>query len=202
MKIIRILLLSILVMACSHPENDNKKPKNKKKKYVVKQEEPYFINEDFSQDYPTYEHTEYIATATPTTEENTSSHQTILKMEHRNGVKYVWIEINDVRLKFIFDTGASDIFISPAEAMVLVKQGTLDEDDFLGFQNYQDASGRISEGVIVNLKKVKLGNKILRNVKASISDNESTPLLLGQSALERFGKIEIDNVNQQIILKD
>lgn len=185
-------------MACSHPQNDNKKPKNKKKKYVVKQEESHYINEDFSQYYPT----EYVATTTPTIEENTSSHQTILKMEHLNGVKFVWIEINGVRLKFIFDTGASDIFISPAEAKVLVRQGTLEKEDFLGVQNFQDATGGISEGVIVNLKSVKIGDKILYNVKASISDNENSPLLLGQSALERFGRIEIDNIHQRIILKD
>lgn len=104
-------------------------------------------------------------------------------------------------MKFIFDTGASDIFISPAEAMVLIRQGTLTEDDFIGKQNYQDATGRISESLVVNLRSVKIGNQELKNIKASISDNENSPLLFGQTALERFGKIEIDNKEQKIIFK-
>lgn len=127
--------------------------------------------------------------------------QNALPMEKKDGVTYVWIEVNGIPLKFIFDTGASSIFISPAEALVLIKQGTLDENDILGKENYQDATGGISEGTIINLKEVKIGNKILKNVQASVSDNIESPLLLGQSALEQFGSIEIDNRNLKIILK-
>ena len=125
----------------------------------------------------------------------------IIDMEKKDGVRYVWIEVNGLPLKFIFDTGASSIFISPAEALVLVKQGTLDENDIVGQEKYQDATGGISEGTIINLKEVKIGSRILRNVKASVSDNIESPLLLGQSALEQFGSIEIDNKNDQIILR-
>lgn len=46
-----------------------------------------------------------------------------------------------------------------------------------------------------------LGDVILYNVEATIIDNIHAPLLLGQSALEQFGSIEIDNRNNQIILK-
>jgi predicted aspartyl protease len=36
----------------------------------------------------------------------------------------------------------------------------------------------------------------LNNVKASIVENQKAPLLLGQSVLNKLGKIEIDNENQ------
>ncbi len=124
-----------------------------------------------------------------------------IPIERKDGVTYVWIEVNGLPLKFIFDTGASSIFISPAEAMVLVKQGTLSEKDVLGQEEYQDATGGISVGTIINLNEVKVGTKILHNVKASVSDNMESPLLLGQSVLEQFGSIEIDNRNDKIILK-
>ena len=104
-------------------------------------------------------------------------------------------------MDFIFDTGASDITISEVEVLFLYRQGTLTEDDFIGVQQYQIADGSISEGSIINLKTVQIGNKVLYNVKASIIHNTSAPLLLGQSALNQFGQITIDYNNSQITLK-
>jgi aspartyl protease family protein len=124
-----------------------------------------------------------------------------LKMEVESGVTFVWVEINGIRLRFIFDTGASSICISPAEATVLYRQGNLREEDVLDKEYFQDATGRISEGTTINLREVKVGNMVLQNVKALVVDNINAPLLLGQSVLERFGSIEIDNVNKEIIFK-
>ncbi len=125
----------------------------------------------------------------------------ILQMEVQNGVRYVWIEINGIRLKFIFDTGASCICISSAEAVVLFRQGLLREEDFIGSEYFQDATGRISEGTKINLREVKIGNIVLDNIEATVIDNVNAPLLLGQTVLERFGRIEIDNDNNEIIFK-
>lgn len=133
--------------------------------------------------------------------EEPSAPENILPMENESGVKYVWIEINAIRLRFIFDTGASSICISPAEATVLYRQGTLSKEDILDKEYFQDATGKISEGTKVNLKTVKVGNITLQNIKATVIDNVDAPLLLGQSVLENFGNIEIDNNNNQIIFK-
>lgn len=122
-------------------------------------------------------------------------------MEVENGVRYLWIEINGIKLRFIFDTGASNICLSPAEASVLYRQGTLQKEDIISKQYFQDATGRISEGTKINLRNVKIGNSELTNVEATIVDNVNAPLLLGQSVLERFGSIEIDNKNNVIIFK-
>jgi aspartyl protease family protein len=118
--------------------------------------------------------------------------KTVVKMNRKNGVYEVPIEINGSKMFFIFDTGASDITISLTEATFLYKQGTLTDDDFLGTQQYQIADGSISEGTIINLKTVKIGNRTLTNVQASVVHNMGAPLLFGQSALAQFGKVTID----------
>jgi aspartyl protease family protein len=118
--------------------------------------------------------------------------KTVVKMNKKNGVYEVPIEINGSKMSFIFDTGASDITISLTEATFLYKQGALTDDDFLGTQQYQIADGSISEGTIINLKTIKIGNRILSNVQASIVHNMVAPLLFGQSALAQFGKVTID----------
>jgi aspartyl protease family protein len=127
--------------------------------------------------------------------------KTSVKMQNDNGVKYIWVEINGIRLKFIFDTGASNICISSAEATVLYRQGSLEKEDILDVQCYQDATGKVSAGTKINLRTVKIGNRILQNIEAIVIDNNEAPLLLGQSALEKFGKISIDNQRGEIIFE-
>jgi len=126
----------------------------------------------------------------------------VLNFEVENGVKYVWIEVNGIRLRFIFDTGASNICISEAEAITLYKQGTLTEDDILETQNFQDATGTISNGTKIILREVKIGNQILENIEALVVSNFQAPLLLGQSVLEKFSNIKIDNINKKIIFEE
>ena len=105
------------------------------------------------------------------------------------------------RCFFIFDTGASSISISNTEAYFLYKQGKLTKDDIVGEQDFIDANGDISTGTVINLREVKLGNYTIRNVEASVVDNLEAPLLLGQSALNRFGKIEVDYQDESLTLE-
>jgi len=123
---------------------------------------------------------------------NRNEGSSIVKITQNGGVYYIPAEINGVEMEFIFDTGASDITMSATEALFLYKQGKLKDEDFSGSQQYITADGTISEGTIIVLRTVKIGNKTLYNVKASIVHNLKAPLLLGQSALSQFGKITID----------
>jgi aspartyl protease family protein len=104
-------------------------------------------------------------------------------------------------MEFIFDTGASDIIMSLTEALFLYKQGKLSQDDFIGAQQYQIADGSIREGMVVVLRSVEIGNRKLTGVQASIMDNMETPLLLGQSALAKFGEISINYNKNEITFK-
>jgi len=124
--------------------------------------------------------------------------KTIVKMKKQNGVYMIPVEINGISMHFIFDTGASLISISSTEAMFLYKQGKLTSEDIIGKANFINANGAVSEGTIIVLREVKIGNKILTNVEASVVNNLEAPILMGQSALEKFGKISIDYGNNEI----
>ena len=133
--------------------------------------------------------------------ENTTSYSggtNTVKMEKQNGVYMIPVDINGVPMHFIFDTGASMISISSTEAIFLYKQGKLTAEDILGKTNFMDANGDISEGTIIVFREVRIGNKILTNVQASVVNNLEAPILMGQSALEKFGKISIDYKNNEI----
>lgn len=109
--------------------------------------------------------------------------------------------VNGLPLKMIFDTGASDVTVSSVEASFMLKNGYLDENDIKGTSHYMTASGDIHEGTILKLKEVRLGDAVLKNIEASVVHNQKAPLLLGQSVLEKFGTITIDNVNSKLIIK-
>lgn len=130
--------------------------------------------------------------------ENRESQQYIEKVvevpfSKEGNVCKVKCSINNLPLHFIFDTGASDVSISSVEATFMMKNNYLKPTDVIGKQNYMTADGNISEGTVINLRNVNFGGLNLDNVRASAVNNQSAPLLLGQSVLNKLGNIEIDN---------
>lgn len=116
------------------------------------------------------------------------------------GVTKVKCAINDLPLHFVFDTGAADVTMSMVEANFMLKNNYITPDDIIGSARYIDANGDISEGTVINLRKVNFGGLELDNVRASVVRNQKAPLLLGQSVLGRLGKIEIDNPALKLII--
>ena len=116
------------------------------------------------------------------------------------GVYEVSCKVNDLKLNFIFDTGAGDISISQTEALFMLKNDYLSEADIKGKESYMDANGDISIGTKIILRKVEIGGIVLKNITASVVNNKVAPLLFGQSALSKYGKIIIDNKKSEITI--
>ena len=108
------------------------------------------------------------------------------------GVTQVKCSVNGLPLHFIFDTAAADVTISIVEATFMFKNEYLSSSDVIGKARYMDANGDISVGTVLNIKKITFGGLELENVRASVVESNNAPLLLGQSVLNRLGKIEID----------
>ena len=109
--------------------------------------------------------------------------------------------VNGLALNMIFDTGASDVSISKVEADFMLKNNYLSKDDIKGKQYYQTADGGISEGTVITLKEVRIGDAVLHNVDASVVKSQKAPLLLGESVLQKFGTFTVDNINSKLIIK-
>ena len=149
---------------------------------------------------------EYKAKPINIVKESTSADkvETISEIQIRkmySGVYEVPCTINELPLKFIFDTGASTVTISSVEASFMLKNGYLKEADIKGREYFSTATGEIHEGTKIRLREIKIGDSVLRNVEASVTHNQQAPLLLGQSVLERFGTVTIDNINSKLIIK-
>jgi aspartyl protease family protein len=116
-----------------------------------------------------------------------------------SGVYEIPVVINDaLRISFIFDSGASDVCISPDVASTLIKTGTVTAGDFIGTATYTFADGSRAISRVFIIHKLCIGNHIITNVRATIMESMNAPMLLGQSVQSRFGSIMINNTTHTL----
>lgn len=116
---------------------------------------------------------------------------THIKMEEYNGVYRIPCTINGAKMKFIFDTGASNVCISLSMAEYLLDNDFINDTDILGTGTSTVADGRIIDHVIINLRDIEIAGNHLRNVRAVVTESQNAPLLMGQSALKQLGAYTI-----------
>lgn len=147
-----------------------------------------------------------ITTSNPKKQQSVSSasggarNKTIRMRKMAGNTYLISCKVNGLPLDFIFDTGASSVTLSRKQAVFMLKNGYLSKSDIVGSSAYQTASGDIAIGTVIKLMKIEINGLVLNNVEASIINSDSAPLLLGQSALSRLGKIQIDYNNSTLTI--
>lgn len=124
---------------------------------------------------------------------------TVIPMESYGGVYRIPCFVNGAKMKFIFDTGASNVCLSLDMAEYLYDNDYINDNDFLGTGVASVADGRIVDHLKLNIKEIKIGDRTIRNVEAVVIKGQSAPLLFGQSALKKLGNYSISGNN--LILK-
>lgn len=117
--------------------------------------------------------------------------QKTIFMEKEAGVYKIPCKVNGAKMKMIFDTGASSVAISLPIAEYLYENDFITKDDIIGTGKSQVADGRIVNNVIVNLRDIEIDGIHVKNVKATVSESLTAPLLFGQSAIQKLGKISL-----------
>lgn len=124
--------------------------------------------------------------------------QVTVEMKKEGGVFSLPGKVNGLQLEFIFDTGASDVYLSLTEFIFMLKNGYLTEDDIKGESYSMVASGETVRNTDVLLREIEIAGIKVYNVTASVSENLGAPLLLGQSAIQKLGPIQLEG-NKLII---
>lgn len=132
-------------------------------------------------------------------EENEGTEQVIaIPFTSSNGEWNIRGEVNGLPLTFELDTGAYDVLISEVEANFMRKNGYLEDKDFGGERSFLTATGEPEEGTHINIREMKLGQIVLKNVRATVAKNQKASLLLGKSVIGRFVKMEVDHKSMVI----
>lgn len=120
-----------------------------------------------------------------------------------SGIYEIPISVNGtVTMNFIMDTGASEMFITPDILLTLYRNKTIDDSDLLEGKSYMVATGEVNEAVRFNIKELKIGNTVIKNISCAVSENLEAPILLGSNVLARLGKVMLDFDNEVFYIMD
>ena len=113
-------------------------------------------------------------------------------LSHRGGVYQTPVTLNEkVQLEFVIDSGASLVYIPNHVFEQLKANGSISNSDILGKGKSQIANGDIVDILIINIRKLKIGQTEIENIKAAVGGDRSA-ILLGQSALKKLEPWSLD----------
>ena len=104
----------------------------------------------------------------------------------QDGHFHVEALVDNVRVRFLVDTGASEVVLSPADARRL----GFDRSNLEFVQMAETANGMV-RGAPVRLREVVVGNLRLADVRASVNAADMSESLLGMTFLSRLGGFEV-----------
>ena len=111
------------------------------------------------------------------------------------------VEINGaITLEFGVDSGAADVSVPLDVFSTLMRTHTIKDSDIIGEQTYVLADGSKSRSIMFTIRSLKVGGKVVENVKGSVAPSQGT-LLLGQSFLKRFKSWSVNNTNHELLLE-
>ena len=105
---------------------------------------------------------------------------------HRDGHFYVDSRVNGQDVRFLIDTGASVVALSPADAERIGFHRAQ-----LNFSQRLHTAGGIVRAAPVVIRSLQLGDIRLTNVRAVVNEESLPHSLLGISALERLSGYEV-----------
>jgi TPR repeat protein len=124
-----------------------------------------------------------------------------IPLKKRGGTFVVPVQISaSITLDFIVDSGAADVTIPADVLTTLMRAGVLTKSDFLGKNTYVLADGTEISAPTYMIKSLKVGDRVVENVKVGATSSNGDPLL-GQSFFNRFKSWSIDNARQELILE-
>lgn len=123
-----------------------------------------------------------------------------IPLEKIGSIYYLEVTISGKRVKYILDSGASEVAISETMEKYLYDIGALRKEDYLPNQTFKLADGSSTVHRRVLLPSVTIGDITLNRVPAYIA-KDSSPLLFGKSALDMLDYWKIDNSNDKLEIR-
>ena len=119
----------------------------------------------------------------------------IISLKIKNNTMRLNVGLGDQVVTMLLDTGATASLITSSLASSLIRD---DQARYVGPTKMTTASGEVVSAKEIVIYEVKLGNQVVRNVKAMVMPGD-IELLLGVDVLSSIGPYLIDSPNSQLI---
>lgn len=106
--------------------------------------------------------------------------------QDRSGHYHLTADVNGTPIRFLIDTGATDMVLSLADA----ERAGLSVDDLAFIGTARTANGEVRTA-FATLDEIAIGPLSFDRVRVSVNAGEMEDSLMGMSFLRRFGRIEI-----------
>jgi clan AA aspartic protease (TIGR02281 family) len=140
---------------------------------------------------------------TPPSLPSPASTPTRIPLQRDNAGDYVEATVNGTqRVRFILDTGCSDVSLSQTLVARLRAEGSLTAADSLGTATFSTANGKV-QGERFLLRSLQVGSRTVYKVVGSVTYSTASDdiMLLGQTFLRKFKSWSIDNGKAELVLE-
>lgn len=112
--------------------------------------------------------------------------QTKITMTFDRGYYTIPCKINGLTTRCIYDANAASL-ISISDAIYMAKNGYLSENDVIDYASPKT----LKENSEVIIREIEIGGLKLRNVKARAVRDMIVPLMIGQTAIQQLGYVQM-----------
>jgi len=116
-----------------------------------------------------------------------------------NGLSYLQMKTGSLVQFWLFDTGASVLFINNDMEKTLQNEGVLTQQNYLGTGEYEMANGIVDTCRKYMAQNVRIGKYTVNNVVMAVTD-KGKRIIVGRSLLNKFTNWMLDNEKNILIL--
>ncbi len=124
----------------------------------------------------------------------------VIYLTEEQNMKFIQLNFNGLKYKFMLDTGASNIVINQKIFTDLMSNGIINKGNYVG-----ESFAEIADGSIISCRnwvipEITIGAETIKNVTVSVTDSQNSMPLFGMDGLNKLNVTKLNLKNNEIIL--
>ena len=109
--------------------------------------------------------------------------------------------VNERTMDIVLDEQGQGLIFSVDKALEMLKNGAISKIDFSGDPDKILANGSIQDKSVFIVAEIRLANKSIFDVEATVSQKAKVPVSMSETVLKKFGAYALDKEKKKVIFK-